>query len=49
MKHIEDIAVDKSKSFARQARLDRLRNWWKWKVFPRYYGRKLEKEIENTK
>lgn len=45
-KHIEDIAIDRSWSYKRKYLLSRIRYWWKYKLFPHYYERRLNKAVE---
>lgn len=45
MKHIEDIAIDRSASYRKRYVLSRLQRIWKT-IFHKYYERKLQKAID---
>ena len=45
MKHIDDIAIDRSAAYKRKYILAQIRYAWK-RIFHRYYDKKLRKAIE---
>lgn len=46
MEHIEDVAINLSKSYKRKYQISKIRFWWQYKLFHRYYKKKHNKAVE---